>query len=74
LDGRERDSGWNVNKVKRGPRDGREKRAETLEIPWPSFSGLAFKIGMNSEGRTNRGIQASQKEVWTAAVLWSMKL
>lgn len=57
LGGRERDSGQNVNKVKRGPQVGREKRAETLEIPWPSFSGLAFKIGMNSEGRANRGTQ-----------------
>lgn len=58
LDERERDSDQNVNKVKIGAQVGREKTAESLEIPQCSFSGLAFKICRNeSEGRTNRGTQ-----------------
>lgn len=57
LGEREGDSGQNVNKVNRGPQVGRERRAETSEIPWSSFSGLAFKMGMNSEGRANKGTQ-----------------
>lgn len=41
-----------------------KKRADTLEIPWPSLSGLAFKIGMNSGQGANGGTRGCKKEAW----------